>query len=48
MHLAVKDQLHLFGTAQIDILADHFLEEAAPVDAAFPDLGQRELSLENG
>jgi hypothetical protein len=48
LHLAVKDQLHLFGTAQIDILADDFLEEAAPVNAPFPDLSQRELGLQDG
>ena len=48
LHLASEDQLHLFGTAQIDVLADDFLEEAAPVDGAVPHLGERELRLENG
>jgi hypothetical protein len=39
LHFAGKDQLHLFRTAQIDIFADDFLEEAAPVGGAIPDLG---------
>jgi len=48
LHLASKDQLHLFRTAQIDIFADDFLEEAASVDRAVPDLGEGELGLEDG
>ena len=48
LHLAGKDQLHLFRTAQIDIFADDFLEEAAPVDWAVPDLGEGKLGLEHG
>ena len=48
LHLARKDQLHLFGTAQIDVLADDLLEEAAAMDTAVPDLGEGELGLENG
>jgi RND family efflux transporter MFP subunit len=46
LHRAGKDQLHLVGTAQIDVFADDFLEEAAPVDGAIPHLGQGELRLE--
>jgi len=43
LHLAIKDQLHLFGTAQINILANDFLEEAAAMDPPVPDLGEGEL-----
>ena len=44
---AGKDQLHLFRTAQIDIFANDFLEEAAPVEGAVPDLGEGELGREH-
>jgi hypothetical protein len=35
-------------TAQLVVLADNLLGEAASVDAAFPELSQRECGLENG
>jgi hypothetical protein len=47
LHLASKDQLHLFRTAQIDVFTDDFLEEAATVKGAVPDLSQGELGLQN-
>jgi len=47
-HGAGKDQLHLIGTAQINVLADDLLEETAPVQTLFPDLGQGELRLKFG
>ena len=48
MHRAGKDQLHLFRTAQIDVLADDFLEKAASIDGSVPHLGEGELGLEDG
>jgi len=45
LHLASKDQLHLFWSAQIDVLADDLLEELPAVHRAVPHLGQRELRL---
>ena len=44
---AVEDQLHLIGTAEIEIFSDHFFEETASGDGAIEDLGQGELGLEN-
>ena len=38
LQLAAEDQLDLFGSAQIDILADEFLEKAAPAHCLVPDL----------
>src|SRR5215469_14584080 len=48
LQLTAKDQLHLFGSAQIDVFADDFLKEAAPAPGAIPDLGQGELRLQYG
>jgi hypothetical protein len=48
VHLATKDQLHLLGTAQIDVFADDLLEEAASVEAPIPNLSEGELGLEDG
>ena len=45
--LAGQDQLPLFGTAPIDVFAEDFLKEAAPLESGVPDLGQGELGLEH-
>lgn len=42
-----KAQLHLFGSAQIDIFPDDFLKEAASADGSIPDLGERKLRLQD-
>ena len=47
LHLATKDQLHLFGTAQINVLANDLLEKAPAMDRAVPNLSEGELHLEN-
>ena len=45
LELAPEDQLHLFWSAQIDVLADDFLEEVTPVKRFLPDLREGELRL---
>ena len=45
---AAKDQLHLFRSAQIDILANDFLKETAPAHCPVPDLSERKLPLQYG
>jgi len=47
LELASKDQLHLFGAAQIHVLPDDFLEEGTTVEAPVPDLGEGKLGLED-
>src|ERR1700693_5302666 len=42
-HLAVEHQAHLAGTADIEVLADHLLEEDAPRHRLVEHLGEREL-----
>ncbi len=44
---AIEDQLHLIGPAEIEILAHHFFEEAAPGTWSIEDLGQGEFRLED-
>ena len=46
-HFAREDQLHLFGSAQIDILPDDFLKKIAPAPCPVPNLGQGELGLQH-
>jgi hypothetical protein len=41
----VEDQLHLVGTAQIEVFTDDFLEENAAAQRTIQDLSQGELSL---
>jgi hypothetical protein len=48
LELAPKDQLHLFGAAQIKVLPDDLLEEGVSVEPPVPDLGEGRLGLENG
>jgi hypothetical protein len=47
IHATIKDQLHLTGPADIEILTDHFLEEHAAGDWPVQNLSQRELRLED-
>src|SRR2546426_1015233 len=44
---ALEEQLHPVGTADIEVVADHFLEEFAAVQGAIEDLGEADLHLEN-
>ncbi len=46
VHLAAENQLHLFGSAQIDILPDDFLKKAAPAYCLVPDLSEGKLRLQ--
>ena len=48
LQLTVEDQLHLFRSAQIDVLANDLLKETAPARRPVPDLSQRKLSLQDG
>jgi len=45
---AVKDQWHLTGSADIQVLADDFFKEHAASHRPVQYLGQREFRLENG
>jgi hypothetical protein len=38
---------HLIGPAEVEVLADHLLEEQAPVDGLGEHLGQGELGLQD-
>jgi hypothetical protein len=40
--------LHLVGAAEVEVLADHLLEEDAAGQRPIQDLGQGELGLEDG
>jgi hypothetical protein len=44
----VEDQLHLFGSAQIEILSDHLLEEDSATYRTVQHLGEREFELPDG
>src|SRR6516225_6589851 len=44
----VEDQLHLVGTAQVEVFANDFLEEDSAAQRAIQDLSQGKLGLENG
>ena len=44
----VEDQLHLVGPAQVQVLADDFLEEDAAGQRSVQHLGQGELGLQDG
>ena len=43
----IKNQLHLTGPADIQILPNDFLEEGPPGDRAVQNLGERKLGLQN-
>ena len=43
----LEDQLHLTGPADIEVLANHFLEERAPGHRPVQHLGERELRLQD-
>ena len=43
----LEDQLHVIGPADVEVLADHFLEEDAAGGGTVEDLGQGELSLKD-
>ena len=43
VHLTAENQLHLFGSAQIDIFPDDLLKKAAPAHGLVPDLSKRKL-----
>jgi hypothetical protein len=44
---AIEDRLHLFWATQVEVLADHVLEEQAPVHRPVEHLGQGELGLQD-
>lgn len=44
---AIEDQLNLVRTAEIEVLADHLLEEQAAVHRAIEPLGQGKLGLQD-
>ena len=46
-HFARKDQLHRFGSAQIDVLPDDFLEKLPPVPRVIPNLSEGKLRLQH-
>ena len=46
-HFARKDQLHGFGSAQIDVLPDDLLEKLPPMPRAIPNLSERKLRLQH-
>ena len=46
-HAPGKDQLHPIGSAEIEILPDHFLEEATARERSVQYLGQCELRLQD-
>ena len=43
----LEDQLHLIGPADIEVLANHFLEEHPAGDGPVQHLGERELRLQD-
>ena len=45
--IAIEDQLHLVGAAEVEVLADDLLEEDAARDWPVQNLGQRELRLQD-
>ena len=45
---ALKDELNLFGTTDVEVLPNHFLEEDPSAYRAIEHLGKREFDLENG
>ena len=46
-HFAREDQLHRFGSAQIDVLPDDLLEKFPPVPRAIPNLSEGKLRLQH-
>src|SRR5215469_2128171 len=44
---AIEDEFDLFGAAEIEVLADHLLEEQTTVQRSVEDLGGGELRLQN-
>ena len=44
----VKQQLHLLGTAQVELVADHLLKELAAVQGPVEDFGAAHLELQDG
>jgi hypothetical protein len=48
LHLTAEDQVHLSGSAQIDILANNLLEKAAPAHCLVPDLSEGKFRLQYG
>ena len=45
---AVEEELHPLGAAEVEVVADHLLEELAAVQRAIEDLSAADLELENG
>ena len=43
----LEDQLHVIGPADVEVLADHLLEEHTAGVGSVEDLGQGELRLKN-
>ena len=48
LQLTAEDQLHLFRSAQIDVLVNDLLKETAPARGPVPDLSERKISLQDG
>src|SRR6185295_13718694 len=46
--LAIEDQADLAGPSDVEVLADHLLEEDASGERLVEDLGQGELGLQDG
>src|SRR6516165_4212899 len=44
---AIKDELHLLWTAEVEVLPNHLLEEQSAMHRAVQDLGGRELALQD-
>ena len=47
-HSAVEDQLYLFGSADVQVFADHILEEDPAADGTIPHLDQGKFDLQDG
>jgi len=47
-HSAVEDELYLFGAADVQVFADHILEEDPATDGTIQHLGQGQFDLEDG
>jgi len=47
-HTPAEDELHLVRTAEVEILANHLLEEDAPRHRLVEHLGEGELGLQDG
>src|SRR5207245_6145524 len=44
---AIKDELHLFGTADVEVFSDHIFKEDAAADGLIQDLSEGPFEFEN-